>query len=313
MNNKKYNVTITQTQPTDSIIAALAKLFKISPDKAEKILQKKSFVIKKSTDKATAEKFHKAICAIKVNCQIDETPDIEDDIALPEIKDIKATDAGRPLIDITRPDITPLHSEHAQLTLADGPQEKSDKKEKIRPIDNVDPENFCPECGTIRASANSHCIHCDYDPIELNRSHRKSIWVKLGIFLIVLGIGAAIAFPYYQQYAKQLQIQSDLELAFDARNRVAEFILQTNFWPNQNIDAGLNKQISNPSLKSVMVGDNAVITVTLRAEVLDGKDETLIFIPNTLKGRIVWNCLGGSLPTKYRPKICQVKAPAKTP
>lgn len=313
MNNKKYNVTITQTQPTDSVIAALAKLFKISPDKAEKILQKKSFVVKKATDSATAEKFHKAICAININCQIDEISDLEEDTALPEIEDIKTADTGRPLIDITRPDITPLHKEHASLTLADGPQEKSDNPKKIKPIDNVDPENFCPECGTIRASADSRCVHCGYDPIELKHNHRKSILVKLGIFLIVLGIGAAIAFPYYQQHTKQLHIQNDLELAFDTRNRVTDFILQTNFWPNQNIDAGLNKQINNQSLKSVTVGSNAVITVILRAEVLDGKDETLIFIPKILKGRIVWNCLGGSLAIKYRPEICQAQTPSSTP
>jgi len=311
MENKKYNVTIMQaTDSTQaSVVApALAKLFKTSTDKAEKILRKKSFVIKKQTDKATAEKFYKAINAIGVNCQIEEIPELantEEDIPLPEIKAVQPTDNGLPLIDITRPDITPLHSEHAELSLADGPKEKPDKKDKIRPIDNVAPENFCPECGTIRASADSACIHCGYDPIVIKSNNTKSLLIKMLVVLVVLAIAAVVALPFYQQYAKQSKVQNDLKLAFDVRNQVTDFILQTNFWPNQNIDAGLEKHISNPSLKSVLVGDNSIITIVIRAQALEGEEQTLIFTPNTLKGRIVWNCLGGTLLEAYRPKICQ--------
>ncbi len=307
MDNKKYNVTIVQTQPTDSIISALAKLFKISNDKAEKILQKKSFTVKKQTNKTTAEKFHKAISAIGVNCKIEEIASIEEDTALPEIEDVQSNDKGRPLIDITRPDITPLHSEQANLTLADGPAEKPDKKNKIKPIDNVDPANFCPECGTIRASADSTCIHCGYDPIEISHSNIKSILMKIAIALVILIIGIVIALPYYQQYTKRMQVQNDLKLAFDTRNKVTEFILQTNFWPNQNIDAGLDKHISNQSVKSVIVGENAVITVVIRAQAIEGEDQTLIFTPNILKGRIVWNCLNGNLHEEYRPEFCKAR------
>jgi len=308
MNNKKYNVTLIQaTDPvSNSTVTVLAKLFKISTDKAKKILHKKTFVIKKDTDKATAEKFHKAISAIGVNCEINE---VEEESALPEIEDVKSSTQGRPLIDITRPDVTsPLLNEQTDLTLADGPVEKTANKKK-KPIDNVDPANFCPECGTIRASPDSQCVHCDYDPIEIKRSNTKSILIKMLIALIILGIAAIFAFPYYQQYTKKSQIHNDLKLAFDTRNQVTEFILQTNFWPNQNIDAGLEKNISNSSLKSVTVGNNAVITVVLRAEALSGHEQTLILIPNTLKGRIVWNCLGGSLQKAFRPDICQSPAP----
>jgi len=311
MSNKKYNVTIIQaTDPsqTPDSTTALAKLFKISADKAEKILQKKSFVIKKDTDKTTAEKFHKAISAIGVNCQIDEIAEAEEDLALPKIEEIQANKSGRALTDITRPDITPLHSEQANLSLAEKSPEKLNKKEKIRPIDNVDPANYCPECGTIRASADSTCIHCGYDPIEISTNKTKSMLIKLTIILLVLGIGIVIAFPYYQQYAKQMQVQDDLKLAFDTRNKITDFILQTNFWPNQNIDAGLDKDISNRSLKSVVVGDDSVITVIVHADALQGSEQTLIFTPKTLKGRIVWNCLGGSLQEEYRPKICQKQA-----
>ncbi len=309
MNNKKFNVTIIQSadpaQTSTTSISALAKLFKIPTDKAEKILQKTSFTIKKATDKATAEKFHKAITTIGVDCRIEEVTDDEEDIALPEIEDVKTTDKGRPLIDITRPDITPLHQEQPNLSLAAGPEETTAKKDKIRPIDNVAPENFCPECGTIRASASSSCIHCGYEPIVIKQNSTKTMLIKLGVLLVVVIMGIVIALPYYQQYNKRTQVKNDLQLAFDTRNKVTDFILQTNFWPNQNIDAGLGKQISNQSLKSVVIGNNPVITIVIRASALEGKEQTLIFTPNILKGRIVWNCLNGSLHKDYRPDICQ--------
>ena len=96
-------------------------------------------------------------------------------------------------------------------------------------------------------------------------------------------------------------------LAYDTRNTVTDFILKTNFWPNQNIDAGLDKQISNQTLKSVTVGENATITVVFRAEALDDEEQTLIFSPHTLKGRIVWNCLKGTLKEEFRPELCRAQ------
>ncbi len=302
MDNKKYNVTILQTSASEATTTQFAKLFKISAEKAQKILQKESFIIKKQTTKNTAEKFYQAITAAGVNCSINEIA--EEESALPAIEEIPATTEGRPLIDITRPDITPLHSEHVGLSLVDKTAEKN-AAEKEDIIDDVDPANFCPDCGTIRAGADSLCIHCGYDPEELKQNKLKSVLIKVVITFVVLAIGSVIAFPYYQQFSKRQQIESDLALAFNTRNIVTEFIHKTNFWPNQNIDAGLDKTINNQSLKSVTVGENAVITVVIRAQILEGNEQTLIFTPNVLKGRIVWNCLKGSLKTELRPDICR--------
>ena len=305
MDKKKYNVTILQTQSSDSITAQLAKLFKIPTEKAQKILQKESFVIKKQTDKVTAEKFHTAITNAGVNCRIDEIID-EEERELPAIEEVKIPTQVEPLTDITRPAITPLHEEQANLTLADGPAEKNAETNKAKLIDNINPENFCPECGTIRASVDSVCIHCGYDPVVLKHSNTKATLVKVAAAIVILAISTGIGFPFYQQYAKRMKVVEDLRLAFDTRNAVTAFIQETNFWPNQNIDAGLDKEISNQTIKSVMVDEGAIINVVIRASALDGEEQTLILTPNTLKGRIVWNCLKGTLEDKFRPDICRV-------
>ena len=304
MGNNKYKVTVLHTQATEQTLAKFAKLFKISEKKAQLILQKDAFVIKKETDKATAEKFHKAIMATGVNCVITQVAN-EEDSALPSIEEVNVSSKGKPLTDITRPDITPLHTEHAKLSLVDRPAETAPEEKDPETITNVDPAHFCPECGTIRASVDSACLQCGYDPEEQNRSNMKSKIIKAVIALIILAGVAAIGLPFYQQYAKQMQIEDDLKLAFDTRNLVTEFIERTNFWPNQNIDAGLDKDISNRSIKSVTVTENALITVVIRGNVLKGEEQTLIFTPNILKGLIVWNCLKGTLADEFRPDICR--------
>jgi len=305
MDNKKYNVTILQTQTSESVISQLSKLFKISTEKAQQILQKESFIIKKQTDKNTAEKFHKAITAAGVNCKIDEIANETEDSALPEIQEIENIAKVKPLTDITQPDITPLHQENVNLSLENRPAEKNNTSDEEKKIKDIKPENFCPECGTIRASEDSVCLHCGYDPQELKQSRTKAKLITAGIIVTLLVIASAIGFPFYQQYAKQAQIEEDLILAFDTRNQVTAFIQKTNFWPNQNIDANLDKRISNRTIKSVVVGKNSIITTTIYGHALDGTEQTLIFTPNILKGKIVWNCVKGTLKEEFRPEICR--------
>ena len=73
MDNKRYNVVIEKNPalPADAT-DKLAAIFKLPIEKANAILQKSEFAIKKDTDKATAEKFHKAISSTGALCRIDE-------------------------------------------------------------------------------------------------------------------------------------------------------------------------------------------------------------------------------------------------
>ena len=310
MDNNHFKVIITKSDDTSGEIAQkIAGLFKISPDKAAGMLQQDEFVIKKQTDKPTAEKFHKAITNAGANCRIEETQ-TEEETELPTIQDIATPIDVKPLTDPTRTDIEPLQSKHLNFSLEERLAEKNTKDPNEQPqFKSIDSAHFCPECGTIRSGEDSACVHCGYDPAAIKSRNTKAALIKAGFGMGVLIVAAIIALPFYQQYEKQTQIQNDLTLAFDTRNKVTEFIQRTNFWPNQNIDAGLNKHISNRSLKSVVVGDNSIITVTIRANALQGSEQTLILTPNTLKGRVVWNCLGGTLQDEFRPEICRKHTP----
>lgn len=309
MDSKHYKVIIEKNPtPAQGTAEKLASLFKLPLEKAQAILQTDSFVIKKQTDKATAEKFHKAITAAGAVCRIEEIIEAEKETALPTIEEVVTTKEAQPLIDPTRPDILPLHSEQMDLSLEARPVEKAKTDQaEDKVIEDINPENFCPDCGTIRASADSICIHCGYDPEDIKSTFTKVKLINLVIVILILVAGGFLGLPYYQQYAKRAQIETDLNLAFDTRNTVTAFIQTTNFWPNQNIDAGLPKQIENQSIESIVLTENGVMTVTIRGEVLGGDSQTLIFTPNTLKGRVVWNCLKGTLVKEMRPEICLAK------
>lgn len=301
MENNKYQVVLFKTEPpSEDTINKLSALFKISSDKATQMLSRDEFVIKKEIDKQTAEKFHKAITATGASCRIDEEA-IEFETPLPGIEDIASPTDIKPLTDPTRPEIQPQNIDNKPLDLSLEAQTKQALPE------DVSPEKFCPECGSIREAVESICLHCGYDPDYIAQSSNKAIIKKILMGATLLIIIAVIAWPFIQTFIKQQQVKDDLALAFDTRNMVTDFIQKTNFWPNQNIDAGLEKDINNRSIKSVQVVDNAEIQVTLRAEALEGEEQTLIFTPNTLKGRIVWNCLKGDLAADYRPEVCLPK------
>lgn len=310
MNNKRYSVIIINNpaldaEQTSGLITNLSKLFKVSEEKARGILQKDQFVIKQKVDRQTAEKYHRAITAAGANCRIEEEAD-EEDTALPQIEEVKTQSAGIPLGDPTRPGKEFLDQRQGKLDLSVQPIESSrDKHGDNKVLDEIRAENFCPDCGTIRASSDSVCVHCGYDPQAQQSRGNRGRLIKLVALLIILLAAGFLALPYYQQFEQRRQLSNDLELAFETRNQVTEFINNTNFWPNQNIDAGLAKNISNRSIKSIEISDNALITVTLRASAGGGTEHTLIFTPNTLKGRVVWNCLKGSLPMELRPDICR--------
>ncbi len=306
MGNKTYKVTILQTHTNEPNIKKFAKLFKITQQKAEEILAKPSFVIKKQTDKTTADKYQKLITAAGVKNTVEEEHSLMES-ALPVIENVQTTAQVKPLLDITRQAIEPLQQNvpmNLSLVAQEKPNEAKEEPEK-KTIKDVNPANFCPDCGTIRAAPDSICNHCDYDPDEINHSNKKRMAIIASFFIIALAILFLIGNPYYQQYAKRIQIEKDLKLAFNVRNKVSDFILKTNFWPNQNIDAGLEKNISNQSIESVLIGENATITVTIKGQALDGEDQTLILTPHTLKGRIVWNCRKGTLSENFRPNICR--------
>ncbi len=308
-NKNTYQVVITNKlnddQDKNLIITKLAAVFKVDETKAAQLLAKPQSIVKDNTDEATAKKYLAAIQKTGAHCEIINKADEEE---LPDIIEPVKPEPAQ-FVRHTEHSEAPKKFHDVELAMVEREQkQEKETREKLSSLQDFKEQAFCPECGTIRSDENATCLHCGYDPKTKNQSSGN--FKKLAyVFIAVVTLIAVIMFaglPYYQQFALKGKIQNGLQLAFDTRNQVTEFIERTNFWPNQNIDANLPKNISNDVIESIVIGDKAVITITLRAEAVNNlPGQTLIFVPNTLKGKLVWNCTGGTAMDEYRPDICK--------
>lgn len=136
------------------------------------------------------------------------------------------------------------------------------------------------------------------------------------LFVMILGILAAVALPAYQDYTVRAKIQAATPLVNETRATVENVILEKNFFPSENIMAGLPENISNQFVKSIQLGEGAQVVVTYNA----ANAPTIIWTPEKAGTKIVWDCKGGSMRDKQRPPECRggdglstSPAPATTP
>ena len=181
--------------------------------------------------------------------------------------------------------------------------------EEMNNHNDISEKLFCIECGSIKESSGT-CENCGFDPQPSKtkggfKKPLKYASITVGIILITI-IAYQLAIPFYNKYAHKQKIDLGMELAYETRDTITNLILETNFWPNQNIDANLPKHISNEVIESLIVGENALITVTIRAEALKlDSSQTIIFKPAASKGKLIWNCTAGTLKNEFRPDVCK--------
>ena len=124
------------------------------------------------------------------------------------------------------------------------------------------------------------------------------------VFVVILGILAAIAIPAYQEYTLRARVALAIFEANQTRDEVAHFMLANGAIPNSNREAGLPENIATENLSSVVVMPGAVMQATFKAEdpVINGK--TIVWVPEFEGNRVSWDCSGGTLAGKYRTTEC---------
>ena len=309
MDENTYQLIITSKlsddQDKNQVIRNLASLFKVDEQKAEQLLSKPETVVKKNIDRATAEKYLAAISKTGADCKIINTAEEE---ALPEVIAPVKPQANSELKEFNQAPLNETQQEQKKQKL----ELEAKEHQQLKDLDNFSEQSFCPDCGTIKESATMVCLNCGHDPQAVaiekkNRKTRKYATILLGLTGIII-IAYLVALPFYNIYATKSKIENGLGLAFDTRNTLTSFIIDTNFWPNQNIDANLPKNISNEIIESIIIGENSMFTVTLRANSINSdSSKTIIFKPRSVKGKLIWNCTQGTLENKFRPDICKQK------
>ena len=129
--------------------------------------------------------------------------------------------------------------------------------------------------------------------------------IELMIVVAIIGILAAVAIPAYQDYTIRAKVTEGLSLASAGKTAVSEYFSVNGDLPVDNTKAGMAppNQITGNSVESVTVGSKGLITVVFSAKTIAKQFITLE--PRTSAGKVVWNCSGGNLESKYRPSSCR--------
>jgi len=138
--------------------------------------------------------------------------------------------------------------------------------------------------------------------------------IELMIVIAIIGILAAIAIPAYQDYTIRSKVSEGLNLAGAAKLAVSETYDSKGGFPsvagtNQSFGLPLAASIAGNYVASVSANHTTgVITITYRSSgVGSGADgATITMNPNTSSpGAMGWDCLGGTMPGKFRPATCR--------
>lgn len=125
-------------------------------------------------------------------------------------------------------------------------------------------------------------------------------------FIFIVGILAAVSLPAYQDYTARSKVHSGLPLVSQTRDKVTAVINEKDFYPSENVLAGLPENISNEFVSSITLSDDAQMIVAFRIPHLEKtRQNIIIWTPVEEGGEITWHCLGGSMPDKYRVPECR--------
>jgi uncharacterized membrane protein YhaH (DUF805 family)/type II secretory pathway pseudopilin PulG len=126
----------------------------------------------------------------------------------------------------------------------------------------------------------------------------NSTWVLVGAWTwlavpVLIGIGAAIAIPAYQDYIARSQTSEAIQLAGGAEQSVTTYHDQNKTWPTdlsplypKNPEGGIGRYSAGITAVTVTDGSNFGIMVTLK--------QTGVALPIAGKGVEIWTTDGGS-------------------
>ena len=132
-----------------------------------------------------------------------------------------------------------------------------------------------------------------------------AIVVVLVFGVAMVGILAAIALPAYQDYTQRARVAEVSLLAAPWRVAIEQHHAQTKQLPSSAAELDKSALPADGSrYGSVSLGENGTLTIKMALETRMG-EKTIVYRPEVAGGGIRWDCTGGTLEPKYRPRDCR--------
>jgi len=138
--------------------------------------------------------------------------------------------------------------------------------------------------------------------------------IELMIVVAIIGILAALAIPAYQDYTIRSKVSESASLSGAAKTAVDIYYSEngdvdalTGTVADNHITLGISVNASYKAkyVSLVSVGDNGVITITLKSDATLGLGEadgdTVTYSPSEGGGNLTWS-VDGTVPSKYLPR-----------
>lgn len=147
----------------------------------------------------------------------------------------------------------------------------------------------------------------------MNIQQKGFTLIELMIVVAIIGILASIALPAYQDYVGRTQVTEAVTLMNSQKSNIFEVYSDEGAYTlADNGYLGIPAAIDiNGKYTQKVVISNGTMTATMKgagfvSNGLSGKTMILKPIPPTsTRASTLWDCTGGNIATKYRPKSCR--------
>lgn len=131
--------------------------------------------------------------------------------------------------------------------------------------------------------------------------------LEMMLVIAIIGILATLAIPSYQDYVTRARVMEGLQMSMPARMAVNEVYLTTHEFPINQQATGYETPKPSKNISQISIASGTgIITIEYTPQAGGG---SIMLTPSVqADGQLSWDCQRGTLPEKFKPRVCLEKS-----